>query len=362
MVSAGAPSRRWDKLRSIPSSVPRNGLLGSVQFWLGLVFSIILLALATMQVDLSKTLSSLLSANLLLLSLGLALLMGTRAVFALRWKVLLSGSIQLGTRHTLPYIMIGYFANDALPMRLGDAARAALLGRRHGVSIGLVFGTVAVERVLDLLTVLAIILTLSFAMDIPRPIKAGFITSAGGAFAALTVLFVLAANEHRLQALASKILKILPVTTAGRLVRLVTRFAEGVRALRGGRQLGQALVLSALIWGIAGLATIIWVNAFHLPLPWYGGLFVLAVVNLGAAIPSSPGAIGVYHYLAILALSVWVADKSEALAYAVGTHGVTMAMDIVLGTAFLAREGITLRSLSTAQRRVSQTGTGRTDL
>jgi hypothetical protein len=106
-----------------------------------------------------------------------------------------------------------------------------------------------------------------------------------------------------------------------------------------------ALWLSALAWTIAGTATISYIAAFHLHAPWYAGFFVLTVTNLGAAIPSSPGFIGVYHYLAVLALSVWVPDKSEALGYAIGTHGINMLTHILVGCACLAREGIAFRSL-----------------
>jgi len=49
--------------------------------------------------------------------------------------------------------------------------------------------------------------------------------------------------------------------------------------------------------------------------------------------------------LAVLALSVWITDKSVALGYAVGTHGVNMLVNTVIGSLCLAREGINLRSL-----------------
>jgi uncharacterized membrane protein YbhN (UPF0104 family) len=100
-----------------------------------------------------------------------------------------------------------------------------------------------------------------------------------------------------------------------------------------------------LAWVIAGIATISYIGAFHLQTPWYAGFFVLTVTNLGAAIPSSPGLIGVYHYLAVLALSLWVSDKSEALAYALGTHGISMLLNVLLGTGCLVKEGIALSSV-----------------
>jgi len=328
---------------SAPAAAP--GLRGSLSFWLGLLISAVFLVLAIRQVDWAGTIVTLSSASLPLLGLGMGLLVMTFTVFAIRWRVLLSSSARLPVRDAFSYIMIGYLANTVLPLRLGDVARAALMGRRHSISGSLVFGSVMLERVLDVLTLLVLALGLSLMMDIPPIVRASMMAFAGGALVALMGLFLLARNEDRLPGLVVRLPASAPRMLAERLVGLVARFAGGLRTLRNGRQLGQALFLSGLAWAVAGAATICWVQAFHLPTPWYAGLFVLAVINLGGAIPSSPGAIGVYHYLAVLALSVWVTDKSAALGYAIGTHGVNTLINILIGGGCLAREGISLRSL-----------------
>ena len=126
---------------------------------------------------------------------------------------------------------------------------------------------------------------------------------------------------------------------------LTARFAGGLRTLRDSRQLALAVFLSGLAWSVAGLGAVCWVRAFLLPVPWYAGLFVLTVVNLGSAIPSSPGFIGVYHYLVVLALSVWVPDRSTALGYAIATHGINLMVNIGLGSLCLWREGVSLTRL-----------------
>lgn len=316
------------------------------KFWLGMVLSAIFLFLAIRQADWAKTITMLRLADLRLIGLGTTLLLGTFVVFAVRWQVLLSASARLPVGDTFSYIMIGYLANTVLPLRLGDVARAALMGKRHNLSTSLVLGSVMLERTLDVLTVLMLALGLSLVMDIPPVVRAGMITFAGGAVVALMGLFLLARNEDRLPGLVLRLSSFVPYTPMERLVGLVARFAGGLRTLRNGRQLGQALLLSGLAWALAGAGAICWVKAFHLPTPWYAGLFVLAVINLGAAIPSSPGAIGVYHYLAVLALSVWVPDKSTALGYAIATHGINIAVNVALGTAALWRGGLGFGQLS----------------
>jgi uncharacterized membrane protein YbhN (UPF0104 family) len=91
----------------------------------------------------------------------------------------------------------------------------------------------------------------------------------------------------------------------------------------------------------------VYVAAFRIPAPWYAGMFVLVVVNFGTAIPSSPGFVGVYHFLAVRALGAWAPDPSAALAYAIGTHALNVVVNVVLGAVYLAREGLTLGFLRT---------------
>ncbi|MBM4431832.1 MAG: flippase-like domain-containing protein, partial [Chloroflexi bacterium] len=176
-------------------------LRNSSCFWLGLAVSALFLALAVRRVDWAKTITTLRSADLRLIGLGMALLLGTFVVFAFRWRVLLSASARLPVGDTFSYIMIGYLANTVLPLRLGDVARAALMGKRRNLSASLVFGSVMLERVLDVFTVLVLALGLSLVMDIPTVVRAGMVTFAGSALVALVVLFVLAINEHRLPSL-----------------------------------------------------------------------------------------------------------------------------------------------------------------
>jgi uncharacterized protein (TIRG00374 family) len=315
------------------------------KFCVGVLSSAIFLTLALHQVDWARTAAILRETNWVLVCLGIGSAVATLVTFAFRWRVLLSSTAELSVKDTFSYIMIGYLANIVFPLRMGEVARAVLLGRRHGISASLVFGSVVLERTLDLLTVLLLAVAISFAMDIPPVIRAGMMILAGAGLVVLVALLLLSRSESHVLCWVGRLSGFAPRILAERLAMLVERFAEGLSALRHGRELGLVLCLSALAWTIAGTAAVSFIAAFHLPAPWYAGFFVLTVTNLGSAIPSSPGFIGVYHYLAVMALSVWVPDKSEALAYAIGTHGLSMLMNILVGCVCLAKEGIAFRSI-----------------
>jgi glycosyltransferase 2 family protein len=315
------------------------------KFCVGVLSSAIFLTLALQQVDWGRTAATLQDANWLLAFLGVGALVGTIVTFAFRWRLLLSSTAELSVKDTFLYIMIGYLANIVFPLRLGEVARAVLLGRRHGINPSLVFGSVVLERTLDVLTILILALGISFIMNIPAAIRAGMITLAGAGLVTLATLLVLARSGNRVLGVVGILPGFVPRVLTERLAMLVARFAEGLAALRRGRELVLVVSLSVLAWAIAGTGTISYIAAFHLDAPWYAGFFVLTVTNLGSAIPSSPGSIGVYHYLAVLALSIWVPDKSEALGYAIGTHGINVLVNVLLGCTCLAREGIALQSI-----------------
>jgi len=332
--------------RDLKEAIAMRHLWTNRKFYLGLFSSVVFLTLALQQVDWARTAATLQRANWLLALLGIGAAVATLVTFAFRWRVLLSSTAALSVKDTFSFIMIGYLANTFFPLRMGEIARAVLLGRRHGIRASVVFGSVVLERTLDVLTVLIIALGISFVMTIPAAIRAGMMTLAGVGLLALATLLVLARSGNRVLGLVEMLPGFVSRLLVERLARVVARFADGLAALRHGRELWSVLCLSALAWAIAGTATICYIAAFHLHAPWYAGFFVLTVTNLGSAIPSSPGFIGVYHYLAVLALSVWVPDKSEALAYAIGTHGISVLLNILLGCMCLAREGIALQSIS----------------
>jgi uncharacterized protein (TIRG00374 family) len=316
-----------------------------LKFWIGLGISAVFLFLALHDVAWADVWEAWTSARVALLLAGTILLVASWVISAVRWRILLAPAPGLRVRDTFAYICIGYLANTVLPLRLGDLTRATLIGRNKGLGISRSLGSMAFERVLDLLALLGIALALTWLMEIPPLIKTGVASMTGLAIGGLVFLMIISWNKKRLEAFAVVLGRFLPDALAKRISTLLANFTSGVDALRRPWRLLAIATLSMLLWGCAGLAAWAWAGAFHLVIPWFAPFFVLVVINLGSAIPSSPGYIGVYHYLAVLALSVWIPDRGPALAYAIGTHALNMLANVSLGAFFLAREGVSLREL-----------------
>lgn len=317
------------------------------RFWLGMVSSLAFLWLATRRVVWSEAIVVLQAADWRFIPLGLLLMVATWGVFAIRWRVLLSSAAAIRWSDTFSYIVIGYLGNAVLPLRLGDVGRITLMSQKHGINIGFTAATGVLEKLLDVLTVVALAGFLVLVVPMPELIRRGIQVATVTAIGAFVVLALLARSQNGLVRLESLLSSYLPQRALELVFGILHKFAQGLQVTTSPSQMLKVSLLSLLSWGIAGLSMLCYVRAFRLAVPWQAAILVLVVTNLGGAIPSSPGAIAVYEFLAISALSVWLSDRSVALGFAAVTHAVNLVLVVVLGLVAAWREGVQLSALAT---------------
>jgi uncharacterized protein (TIRG00374 family) len=138
---------------------------------------------------------------------------------------------------------------------------------------------------------------------------------------------------------------------AGRAVRQIV---EGLQALRHGRSLLLVLGYTIVIWATNVLFGWLLLRAFHIEVPVAGAALLTAVLNLGMAVPSSPGYVGVYEYLMVLTLGLYQIARAPALAAALILHLIAFGVVTVVGLVYILRAlGSTIQML-----RMSLTRTG----
>ena len=316
----------------------------------GLVFSLVFMLLAARKVDWARVLLSVRQAHGLWLLVGIAGTLATYLLFAVRWRLIAHKAFALRTGDAFHYIMIGYLANIVMPLRLGDITRGVLVARETNTRAITVLATMALERILDVATVLLLALLVSWKMTIPEPVRLAAVSFAWAVAVAVLLFFSLLLLPESLKAKLLAMGERMPERPLLFIRELVRQFKAGVGSLLDAALLARCVVLSLLAWGTFSMATLFFLHAFSFDLPWPAAVFVVVVVNLGSAIPSSPGFIGVYHYLVILALGVWAVPKSEALGYALATHGLTLLVYLVVGGACLWHKGLRLGQLRRAEK------------
>ena len=124
------------------------------QFWLGGGVSLALLLLLLYQVDLGEIKDALREANYFLLAPSVAIYFVAVLFRAVRWRYLLAPMGVFPVRRLYPVVIIGYMANNLLPVRLGEVVRSYYLSRQETVNTSSALATIAVERVFDGLTLL----------------------------------------------------------------------------------------------------------------------------------------------------------------------------------------------------------------
>ena len=309
---------------------------------IGVAVSALFLWMAARNVEWSRLVDELGRVRAVPFAIGAVLALGALIANAYRWRLLLGETARVTVADAFDFMAIGYISGLVMPQRLGDIVKVVMLARRGGASRTSVLGTVVVERLTDIimLLVLAAIFVLTVRLSVLLQMSLIVVALA----AAATVLVI---RYHR--TLSPPLFSLARKVAPGRIIDVVEaqveKLAAGLEVARDGRGFATAMLLAALAWVLSGISMGAYVSAFNLPVSWYAGFLVILLTNLGGILPSSPGSIGVYHYMTILALGTWSVDQTSAMSFAIVTHAMTMLLIMVTGFWALTRQGLSLRSV-----------------
>lgn len=308
-----------------------------------LVLAAVLLYLAFRGVSWSALLNRLAQGQLDLLALAFLTCSGSYFMRGLRWRVLLSADRRISPLTAFWGIVVGYLGNNFLPARAGELIRSALLARKTGLNIGFVLATALVERMLDLVALVLIssaaIATLAGA---PSWLISATRVLAAAALVALVLFVVIPRLERPIQRLLARIFGQGNLGT--RLSALLQQFLLGMRAFQHvGRGLGFA-ALTAVIWSADSLVLILVAQAFHLSLAPAQALLMVAALGLSSAVPSTPGYVGIFQFVAVTVLAPFGFTRDDALAFILAAQAVMYVVVIVWGPLGLWALGFRRRS------------------
>ena len=310
---------------------------------IGLVLSVLLLALALNGVDLRRVEQALSSADYGVVFPAALLLVAGLGTRTLRWRGLLDD--RLPVLHGFNILNISYLFNGVLPFRLGELVRLFLVTRLPDpLPVSTTLSTVLAERLLDLLAVLGMLGLVLTLLPLPTYITAGGAALGVGALAGLLILVVMARRPAWAQQGTAWLEARVPVLARWHLETLVARFLDGARPLSTWRGLLRAVFWTAVSWGLSVVAGYILMRAFFPEPTWRATLLFIVMASLAVSVPYVPGAAGSYEAGVVVALGLTGFGQPEgaALAFAIVLHATNLIVYVVMGVIGLLLEGVTL--------------------
>jgi glycosyltransferase 2 family protein len=260
-----------------------------------------------------------------------------------RWRWMFSAADRPGFVVTLWALVIGLFANNVLPARLGEIARMAALSRETKLRRTQVLTTIAVERVFDV-TALGILAIVVLPLAPVGSLRRNLAIACVVIFVALAVLLVALASA-RLRSLAVALVRRIPGLGAERGERTVRSLRAGVDSLQDKRTLGIVMFWSLASWISLGVSNWFVLQMFDTGAPWHAALLALLATNLAMIVPSSAASIGVFEIAARESLTAYGVPAALALSFALVLHAINILPTLPVGAAALARVGLSGREL-----------------
>jgi uncharacterized membrane protein YbhN (UPF0104 family) len=229
-------------------------------------------------------------------------------------------------------VALGFMANNLLPLRAGELVRAYAASRLAGIRFATVLSSIAVERIFDGLTVVALLTLALLTTDLSSSVSVGGVSVAhvaqmGGLLGGAALLVA--------------ILVLVAPMAAERLVRRVLPWHEGIRqglmVLRTPGRLGAVVFWSLVLWLSNALAFYVGFWSFDIPVSYAGALLLQGLLVLGISIPSTPGFFGPFEAVIVAVLALYGIPRDVAFSYAISFHLTSFVPITLLGLWSLAR-------------------------
>ncbi len=347
------------------------------RIWIGIAISILALIFAFRQVDLGKVWAAMATVNYWLLAASLLPLVLFLVLRAVRWRLLFYPHQGLRLHNLLAVINIGYLVSNLLPARLGDVARAYLIGETEPVSRTTAFSTIVAERVLDALCAVGgFFLVLPFAPVPDWMVRSGLVIGVAALVAVVAFIVLVQRREWTLHLLARLLCAVhwperetmvclwqrlaersrlhflarLPWADRSDLERMAGSLIDGLSGITTARLGPPLLFWSVVIW--AAISSYYWLVllAFDPAQTFVAGLAITSVTALGMTVPSSPGYIGVFEALGRETMVLFGMEPEPALSYALVAHTIVYVVYTALGLVSMAQQNL---SYAEIQKRIS---------
>lgn len=319
----------------------RKQVSSVLKYILFLGFGLALLWLSFRKLDMMEVWGEIKKAQYSWLFFSLFLVLISHVLRAARWNLLIGG-LNYKTRLSSTFfsVMIGYLANTAVP-RMGEFVRCGVLSKKENIPFNALFGTVILERLVDLIVLALLILGVivfqirmlsDFLHEILGPFaKSIFVNILDISLFVSLLLFVfvgtfvlLKRNKHLFNNHPFYL----------KMRQFFRGVLEGVKTVETMKHKWLFLIYTFFIWLFYALMVYVPVMMFPetSSLNFVDGLTLLAIGSLGIVAPV-PGGIGAYHFIVkSILVELYHISPDVAISFATITHAGQTLLNVVVGS------------------------------
>lgn len=307
----------------------------------GFLISIVLLYLSLRGIDYRQFAETIKRADIAYAFLPVVCILICASLCSLRWTRVVGHNARFVDAFMA--LLIGLFINNVLPARIGEVARGYALSKRMGIPFTYAVSTVFIDRMFDLLGLLLIAFVFFPSHALPA-----FVSKALYALVTIFVICVLALFAISQEKVASEIAGYFhrrQKPFLNKLAKRILEIHENLRRIRSPWRLSLYIAMTVVNWFCMVMALYFSLKTFGVSLPFVYVPFVCTVLNMGLAVPSSPGYIGVYEFLLISLLGIFGVPKYEAFAVAVFFHASWYVPYNILGFIFIVKQHLHIKDI-----------------
>jgi uncharacterized protein (TIRG00374 family) len=245
---------------------------------------------------------------------------------AVRWKTFLPKHEKFSYSSRFSGVILGYFFNGLLPLRIGDLIRPVYLAKANQQPLKICFFSVVLEKIFDIVILLVVALTVITFVSIPQidilsiNIPLMLLGTVAGIVFLLFTRPILTAllkilSKFKLEFFARKLREIMEA------FKINFKFAHTL----------YLIVFALLIVFVEGLTYVFLLDSLSIEVPLLGAFLVMIITTISFLLPSAPASVGVFHYFCQLGLVAFGVNSELALSGAIVIHATLFGIDYILG-------------------------------
>lgn len=309
----------------------------------GICVSIVLIWLTLRQIDIKKSFELIAGVKYFVLIPAILVYVFTYILRSVRYYYILLPLKKTKVLDNFSYTIIGFFANNIIPLRLGELIRAKITGERLHVSRSSALATIVIERLFDVIIFVLFFFLIVTVMSFPEFIKKSFYILTFVFFICLSTLYIMLTHKNK----ALKVLSKMPISSVveSLITVFLNRFTGGLAVLKKPSILIKSFIFSGILWITEALFVVIVAYACGIHISILGGIFTVIIVGMGGIIPTAPGYFGAFELMGVLALSTLSVDKDLAFICTAICHFLQLVIIFTLGGLCVLKTKITFSDL-----------------